>query len=338
MVEGLINNFKSNNWRAGQIHKHTHTHTLLGAYAKRPAQAQMHIIHTCLLIYNAQKSNRKAFFVISVHLCTVPFSLLLTLLPQLPTLSEGNSWSEEEVLWVPRLQDPPCWQKKKNTPSPLQLSSHIWLYKQLQPFFHYNDIILIGEATAGLHLLALGMVIRHHWIMLIWVPRGKDPLTRAWGQTASAVSGSFFRPNTDNPQIVSVCWPSWALSPFSDVTVQEYSCVKPKWPENILMNIWPLFTKPYGMAVFLHSRIYSTFLRTANHYLSLAKLAKLPWFGPNKKINGENRISKRTLCPDFSEAKYSTHKNVLCPRKRRKEKRLFASKIDCWVHTNKPKT
>lgn len=47
MVEGLINNFKSNNWRAGQIHRHKHMHTLLAAYAKSPAQAQMHVIHTC---------------------------------------------------------------------------------------------------------------------------------------------------------------------------------------------------------------------------------------------------------------------------------------------------
>ncbi len=42
MVEGLINNFKSNNWRAGQTHRHkhtvtpthTHAHTILAAYAK----------------------------------------------------------------------------------------------------------------------------------------------------------------------------------------------------------------------------------------------------------------------------------------------------------------
>lgn len=31
-------------------------HSRLAAYAKSPAQAQMHVIHTCLLIHNAQKS------------------------------------------------------------------------------------------------------------------------------------------------------------------------------------------------------------------------------------------------------------------------------------------
>lgn len=36
MVEGLINNFKSNNWRAGQIHSrtHTHAHIISCLYAK----------------------------------------------------------------------------------------------------------------------------------------------------------------------------------------------------------------------------------------------------------------------------------------------------------------
>lgn len=47
MVEGLINNFKSNNWRAGQIHRHTvlMTHNT-SCLCKSPAHAQMHIIHT----------------------------------------------------------------------------------------------------------------------------------------------------------------------------------------------------------------------------------------------------------------------------------------------------
>lgn len=58
MVEGLINNFKSNNWRAGQIHRHTHSHRHthnISCLCKSPAQA--HIIH--LLIHAARKSNRK---------------------------------------------------------------------------------------------------------------------------------------------------------------------------------------------------------------------------------------------------------------------------------------
>lgn len=86
MVEGLINNFKSNkleSWPNTQ----THMHTLLAAYAKSPAQEQMHIIYTCLLIHMALKSNRKAFIVLSVRLCTVPFSSLLRLLAQLPRLA-----------------------------------------------------------------------------------------------------------------------------------------------------------------------------------------------------------------------------------------------------------
>lgn len=95
MVEGLINNFKSNNRRAGQIHRHKHT--LLAAYAKSPAQAQMHINHTRLLIHAAQKSKRKKGLY-SVRLCTFPLSSLWRLQPQ--PVCEGVSWSEGEVLWM----------------------------------------------------------------------------------------------------------------------------------------------------------------------------------------------------------------------------------------------
>lgn len=108
MVEGLINNFKSNNWRAGQIHRHTHTPTLththmhiISCLCKSPTQAQMHIIHTHLLIHTAQKSNRKAAIVLSSYLCTVPFFLIMETSPPVPpTVCEGDSWSGEEVLWM----------------------------------------------------------------------------------------------------------------------------------------------------------------------------------------------------------------------------------------------
>lgn len=101
MVEGLINNFKSNNWRAGQTRTHTHTHNISCLY-RSPAQAQMHIIHTRLLIHTARKSNSTAAIVLSVCLCTVPLSSSWRLLPPTApsTVCRGDSWSGGEVLWM----------------------------------------------------------------------------------------------------------------------------------------------------------------------------------------------------------------------------------------------
>lgn len=55
MVEGLINNFKSNNWRGGQIHTHimaltqTNTHTILAACAR-----VRHECVSCTLLINSR--------------------------------------------------------------------------------------------------------------------------------------------------------------------------------------------------------------------------------------------------------------------------------------------
>lgn len=78
----------------------------------------------------------------------------------------------------------------KNTPSSLHLSPLPGFTGNRSHLFQHNDIILIGAATVGLHLLALGIVIRQRWVMLIRAAKGKEPLTQPGGQTASAVSGS----------------------------------------------------------------------------------------------------------------------------------------------------
>lgn len=138
MVEGLINNFKSNNWRAGQIHRHTHSHRHtctrnISCLCRSPAQAQMHIIHTRLLIHTAQKSNRKAAIVLSACLCTVPFSSLWRLLLQLPRLPvkaivgvEGRccGWAPGSQTVSHTLLIGSYWPlgDNKNTPSSLHLS------------------------------------------------------------------------------------------------------------------------------------------------------------------------------------------------------------------------
>lgn len=139
----------------------------------------MHFIHTHLFIHTAQKSNRKAAIVLSACLCTVPFSSLWRLLPQLPRLSvkaivgvEGRCYA-----WAPGSQTVShtlligsYWPlgDNKNTRLSLYPPRPLWLYWQPQPLFHYNDIILIGAATVGLHLLALGIVIRQHYYVNEW--------------------------------------------------------------------------------------------------------------------------------------------------------------------------
>lgn len=201
MVEGLINNFKSNNWRAGQTRTHTHTHNISCLY-RSPAQAQMHIIHTCLLIHTARKSNSTAAIVLSMCLCTVPLSSSWRLPPrQLPRLSaeaivgvEGRccGWAPGSQTVSHTLLIGSYWPlgDNKNTPSSLHLSPLPGFTGNRSHLFQHNDIILIGAATVGLHLLALGIVIRQRWVMLIRAAKGKEPLTQPGGQRASAVSGS----------------------------------------------------------------------------------------------------------------------------------------------------
>lgn len=136
MVEGLINNFKSNNWRAGQMHRHTHIHTqahIISCLCRNPAQAQMHIIHSRLLIHSARKSNRKAAIVLSACSCTAPFSSLWKLLPRLPRLSvkaivgvEGRcrGWAPSSQTVSHTLLIGSYWSlgDNKNSPSSLHLS------------------------------------------------------------------------------------------------------------------------------------------------------------------------------------------------------------------------
>lgn len=150
-----------------------------------------------LLFGMAQDSNGKVAIVLPACLCTAPFSSLWRLLPELPSLSvkaivgvEGRyrRWApgSQTVSHTLLIGSYRPLGDNKNTPSslrhPASLHLSLWLYWQPQPLFLYNDIILIGEATVGLHLLELGAVIRQRRVMLIRVARGKEPLTRP-GQT-----------------------------------------------------------------------------------------------------------------------------------------------------------
>lgn len=205
MVEGLINNFKSNNWRAGQrthtqICTHIHTHRIVILAAK---VLHKHIILSCCLEIKHRGGH-------CAVLC--------------------------RSLWIGSYRRRGT---NKNTPSSCISPTHIQLY--WQPLFCYNDIILIGPATASLHLLALGIVVGQRWVMLIRVVKGKEPLTWPGCQTASAVSGSLLSDTTHkNPQSVGAGLNN--VYPLMLLAV-KYSPERENGQRKILQNSWHQFTE-----------------------------------------------------------------------------------------------
>lgn len=98
MVEGLINNFKSNNWRAGQI-PHTRMHTLLASYMQKSC-ASTNAYHPQPLInsHGVKFKQKSGHCTPRVFMYSI-FLLVMKAAPRAPqTVCEGDSWSGGEVL------------------------------------------------------------------------------------------------------------------------------------------------------------------------------------------------------------------------------------------------
>lgn len=262
----------------------------------------------CLLIHTKIKEKSSPLY--CACLCAVPFSLLFTLLPQLPWLSVKAEleWRAGCRRWAPGFQavshtpligsyrSP---ENNKNTSFCLHHSHLSGFTCKQQLLFHYNDIILIGAATENLHLLISGIIIRQYCVVLIWVAKGKEQFDWTVGLLAFMVSGtSFIMVHSRVHMSASLVRNTLVKAETEDTLDQNSTSFLAKWCHQ------QIFLPLYAHLLFSKKCVTKYYVQ---RYFKFIQLSSLP-------VKNTQQRSKRERSLNTSDTKYDRLAIIWCIR------------------------